>query len=271
MSLFIVDEKKCKRCGLCVTDCPTSIITLNKPDVPQLLDGAEQRCINCGHCVSVCPYGAFSLNTMNVEQCQPLQEGWRLAPEQIEQFLKGRRSVRHYTEQLVDRDILAKIIDTACYAPTGGNSQPENWLVIYEPKEVHRLAGLVIDWMRTLANAEPPHPMSFYFGLLANAWDHGLDPICRNAPHLILTHALKDSPMSSSSCTIALTYLELAALSFGLGTCWAGYVHMATASPSIQEVLNLPESHQCFGAMMVGYQKFDYHRIPLRKMNVTWR
>jgi len=77
--------------------------------------------------------------------------------------------------------------------------------------------------------------------------------------------------MSSSFCTIALTYLELAALSFGLGTCWAGYAHMATALPSIQEVLNLPEGRQCFGAMMVGYQKFDYHRIPLRKMNVTWR
>ena len=76
--------------------------------------------------------------------------------------------------------------------------------------------------------------------------------------------------MSESSCTIALTYLELAALPFGLGTCWAGFVQMAVMSPSIQEFLNLPEGHQSFGAMMIGYPEFEYHRIPLRKMDITW-
>jgi len=272
MNLFVVDEKKCKRCGSCVTDCPTSILTLNKPDIPMLIDGYEQRCINCGHCVAVCPYGAFSLNTMKVDQCQLLHEGWKLTPEQIEQLIKGRRSIRHYKEQLVDRDILTKVIEIACYAPTGGNSQSENWLVIYDPKEVKRLAGLVIDWMRVIANAETPLPMSYYFKPLVNAWDLGLDLICRNAPHLIVAYAPKDAPMSASSCTIALTDLELAALPFGLGTCWGGFVHMAmTNSPSLQEALDLPDGHQCFGAMMIGYPKFDYHRIPMRKMNITWR
>jgi len=270
MNLFVIDENKCKRCGLCVTDCPVSVITLSKPDVPRTDEESARRCINCGHCVSVCPYDAFSLNTMNIEKCQLLQDGWRLSPDVIEQFLKGRRSIRHYKDQLVDRDLLTKVIDMACYAPTASNSQPENWLVVYEPEDVQHIARMVIDWIRGLAQSEPDNPMANYTRSLVGAWDMGLDLICRNAPHLVFAFAPGNNPMSESSCTIALTYLELAALPFGLGTCWAGFVQMAVMSPAIQEFLDLPEGHQCFGAMMIGYPEFEYHRIPLRKMDITW-
>jgi len=46
---------------------------------------------------------------------------------------------------------------------------------------------------------------------------------------------------------------------------------MAAMAPSIQEILNLPEGNQIFGAMMIGYPEFEYHRIPLRRTNITWR
>jgi hypothetical protein len=43
-------------------------------------------------------------------------------------------------------------------------------------------------------------------------------------------------------------------------------------SASLQETLALPEEHQSFGAMMVGYPKFEYQRIPMRKeAQITWR
>jgi hypothetical protein len=36
--------------------------------------------------------------------------------------------------------------------------------------------------------------------------------------------------------------------------------------------LGLPEGQQSFGAMMVGYPQFRYHRLPTRKMpEITWR
>ena len=72
--------------------------------------------------------------------------------------------------------------------------------------------------------------------------------------------------LAPAACTIALTYLELAAPSIGLGCCWAGYFYAAaTTFPPLQEALALPKNHQCFGAMMAGYPKFNYHRMPLRK------
>jgi hypothetical protein len=40
----------------------------------------------------------------------------------------------------------------------------------------------------------------------------------------------------------------------------------------LREAVNLPEGHQIFGAMMVGYPKYRYHRIPLRKEpKIAWQ
>ena len=38
-----------------------------------------------------------------------------------------------------------------------------------------------------------------------------IDGICRDAPHVIIAHGPEINPTSQASCTIALTYLELAA------------------------------------------------------------
>ena len=95
----------------------------------------------------------------------------------------------------------------------------------------------------------------------------------RGTPHLIVAHAQKALATAQSACTIALTYLDLAAPSFALGTCWAGYFNTAAnLYPPLEKDLDLPEGHQCFGAMMIGYPKYPYHRLPLRKdPPITWR
>ena len=72
---------------------------------------------------------------------------------------------------------------------------------------------------------------------------------------------------------IALTYLELAATSMGLGCCWAGYFNAAAASfPPLIEALALPEGHQSYGAMMIGFPQYQYQRLPARnEPAITWR
>jgi nitroreductase len=105
------------------------------------------------------------------------------------------------------------------------------------------------------------------------SWDAGIDRICRSAPHLIVAHAPKDDRSAPSACTIALTYLELAAYASGLGACWAGYFNAAANLwPPILKALALPSRHTCLGAMMIGYPKYRYQRIPLRDpVKISWR
>lgn len=272
MSLFVVDREKCTADGICAAVCPPEIITMHESG-PKSVESMEQYCIHCGHCVAVCPHGALSLNTTPVEECSPLRQGWKLNPEQVEQFLKGRRSIRAYTAQTIEPDVLKQMIDMARFAPSGNNRQPLDWLVVRDPAEVKHLAGLVIEWMRSQIDAQSPLVQAFGMEGLVGDWDSGSDRILRGAPHLIVVHAPKDNQTAISAGTIALSYLELAALPFGAGTCWAGYFQAASKmSPSLQDSLQLPEDHQCFGAMMIGYPKFEYHRMPLRnEVQIAWR
>ena len=77
MALFVVDEKKCKRDGICAAECPTKIISFKDGDpAPSPVKGAEATCINCGHCVAVCPHGALSLEKMPLESCPPVNKDW---------------------------------------------------------------------------------------------------------------------------------------------------------------------------------------------------
>ena len=274
MCLFIVDQEKCNRDGVCVAECPMGIIELKGGNsVPTPTGDAEEMCINCGHCVAVCQHGAFSLRKMKPSQCPTVRSDWLLEPERVEHFLRARRSIRTYKERPVERGILTKLIDIARFAPSGHNIQPVRWLVIYDSDEVRHLAGLVIDWMRQMMKEHDPMAQAMHMDRVVVAWEAGIERICRGAPHVIVTHAPNNEGRAPAACTIALSYLELAAPSFGLGACWAGYFNAAANLwPAMQESLALPEGHSSFGSMMVGYPTYTYRRLPLRNdVKITWR
>lgn len=274
MSFLNVDQKLCTRDGICAKVCPIEIIKMDDASgLPGLVDWGEKVCINCGHCVAVCPAGALSLSSMPAGRCQDLSCDWRIGHEKIGHFLKGRRSIRKFKEGPLSRASITELIDIARYAPSGINRQPVCWAVIEDKVKVRRLAELVIDWMRTLVKANSPLAESLRMQNIINAWERGGDPITRAAPHVIITYALKDDMTAPAACTIALTYFELAAASYGLGACWAGYVQMAlNMSPEVQKYVGLSKRTSSFGAMLIGKPAFEYRRIPLRNdPHVIWR
>ncbi len=273
MDLFTVDESKCTRDGICVAACPARVIEMKDGLVPAPVRAAARGCIKCGHCVAVCPQGALSHSVIKLEDCPPVRGDWELTPERAEHFLRSRRSVRLYRDAPVEPEKLARLVEIARYAPTGSNSQQVKWLVVKSREDVRMISGMVIDFMRSMVESGQPIATSYRLDKLVQAWDAGTDIISRGAPSLVFALAPKNYGVAQVDCANALSYLDLAAPSLGLGCCWGGFIMMATACwPPLQAELALPEGYASFGAMMVGYPKYKYHRLPVRKeAEIVWR
>lgn len=274
MSILKVDKDKCCRDGACISVCPVRIIDVDSGSgFPKPVEGHERLCINCGHCVAVCPTKAISLQSMPAEKCESLTKDWRVSPEKLSQFLKGRRSIRNYKKDPVDRAVIERLIDTARYAPTGINRQPVSWAVVHDAEKMKELSRLVIEWMKVLVNSGSQLAASLRMESSIRSYEGGGDPIMRGAPHLIVAYSLKEDMTAPQACTIAITYMEIMAASMGLGACWAGYVQMAiNMSSDIKKFLGMSRKTDAFGALMLGYPKYEYRRIPMRnEAHVIWR
>lgn len=274
MAFITVDQEKCNQDGICVAECPAQVIQLDsKKDYPYPTSDFGDFCLRCGHCVAVCPTGAMRLDWVGPEECKQIKQELGVTPEQAEQFLCGRRSIRAFKEKSVPRAVLEKLLKIACSAPSAKNQQPWHWTVVEDPARVRRLAGMVADWMRMVIQSNPEAAEESGFKRVMAAWDNGNERICRGAPHIIVAHADKDWAFSTEDCTLAISLLDLYATSVGLGACWAGYFYKAVnAYPPLFEALGLPSDHLAFGAIMIGYPKFRYQHIPPRNpMRVTWK
>lgn len=272
MNLFEVNEKTCLQDGICAQICPVRVIEFREGACPRPADEAEEICIGCGHCVAVCPTGSLNHRLVPLEQCPPIEDDLRISGRAAAQFLRSRRSLRVYEDRKVPRRDLQRLVELACYAPSGHNSQGAKWLILGR-KDMRGLAEMVVDWMRRVIGQSPQMAASMHLERTVQRWQEGEDVVLRNAPALIIAHAPAEDRFAPGTCTIALSYLELAATTLGLGTCWAGYFNAAaTTYPPLTAALGLPVGHQAFGSMMVGYPAFTYQRLPCRNPpEITWR
>ena len=274
MSLLIVDENKCKQDGFCARDCPRGLIRLkNKESYPELVPGGEALCIACGHCVAACPHGAMSHKMVPFEDCPPIQKELVINEAQAIQFLRSRRSTRFFKDQPVEKEKIQKLIETARYAPTASNTQLVEWLVFNDKDTIKEFAKMAADWARAVLEKDPQAAkMPFIPGIVA-AWDAGYDAVLRGAPVVVVASAPKEDFNGTVNLTLALSYLDLAAPSMGLGACWAGILQGALLTwPPLQKAIGLPKGHTHHYPMMLGYPKAKYFRLPERKPpKITWR
>lgn len=264
--MLTVDREKCTRCGICEAVCPRRVIGM-EPEGPAAV--SPEGCIACGHCVAVCPAAA-----LDNERCPLAAQAAAgtlsvLDAAEAERFLRARRSTRCYQERAVERGTLAKLLDIARYAPTGGNSQGLAYVVISDAATLRGITAAVIDWLEVAAAGEKR--VQIYTRHYRRT---GEDVILRGAPHFIVATAAEGFAPGRDNTRFSLAYAELFAPALGLGTCWAGFVDMCAFAgyQPLLDLLAVPAGRVYTGAIMAGYPRYVYHRLVERQpLSVEWR
>jgi nitroreductase/NAD-dependent dihydropyrimidine dehydrogenase PreA subunit len=255
MDLITVNQKECTKCGICVKECPTLVLSMSNKG-PEAV--APQACLACGHCVAVCPTEAIdNIKTPRAHQLDA-KAFPKLNVEAAEGFLRSRRSIRCYKQTAVPREDLLKLVDMAHFAPTASNQQGVSYVIVDDKKILEEATEIVIKWL------ENDDFLCQRFASYIKAYrEQGIDTILRDAPNLILTTTAKDFSRGRENSIFSLAYLELYVPTLGLGSCWAGVFEICALSENspMLKLFNIPEGKKITGAVMVGYPQHSYQKI----------
>jgi nitroreductase/NAD-dependent dihydropyrimidine dehydrogenase PreA subunit len=262
VSQILVDKSICKKDGICVAVCPARTIALDEEGYPEEIGAV---CYQCGHCVAICSSHALTHTGLPIGGMLPVAQEQPSA-EVVDNLLMSRRSIREFRDRPIERQTLEAILDVARWAPTASNDQNLRWIVLNGRERVHELACECVRQMKNM------RPMTTLFQGVISAWEKGIDGTLRGATAVVAVCAPQESTCGQSDAAIALTHVELAAVARGLGMTWAGILmHVAAASEPLRQWLQVPEGYTLSAAVMLGYGKYKYHRIPPRKpLSARW-
>ncbi len=266
-----IDENKCVSCGDCSLAC-SGILRFEK-GIIQVVD--QEFCTLCGHCLALCPTDAIKIDGLRPHEFPDIPGSADFSPDSIAAFLRSRRSCRVFAQKEVPREALEKLIDAARYAPSGHNSQNFEFVVIGDQALIQTLAsrtavfyGNLYKMLTAPGVSLPSWLQSHMRGIRLN-WEYhqaGKDRIFRNAPALIVIHALEENTSSAQNCHLAMAHVMLQAQAMGLGTCIIGYfITAAEKDPSIVKELEIPKENKIFTCCTVGYPVLKFRKLVQRK------
>ncbi|MGQ9624397.1 MAG: nitroreductase family protein [Candidatus Bathycorpusculaceae bacterium] len=143
--------------------------------------------------------------------------------------IKGRRSIRKYKTEPVDKELVKKLLDAARWAPSGGNIQPWLFIVIDDSN--------VLDVIRKISPG--------YFGETPLAI-----LVCSNKEKAYKNGGtLGRDYLSVVDCAMAVQNMLLAAYALGLGTC----VVKSFSHTAMKEVLAIPEGIEPELLVIIGH------------------
>ncbi len=263
MSKFSYDDLLCISCGGCVDACPKGLLRMQdgRPVMPEEL---SNRCNNCGQCVAYCPTKA-SMQAFNADvtlaDALPMNT---CETQQTLQFLKSRRSYRQFDTRPVDHNTLVDILETANYAPSGGNNRKLRWIIIEDPLKTKELADLIANWFDTVCRTHPVYSKRYAIDSILERYRGGKDVILRGAPHVAYCVGPSEHVWGPVDTGIALTYFNLACEAYQVGCCFAGYATKAAESQAVRHWLGLKDGETAWCALCFGRKTVDAYRIPNR-------
>ncbi|MDR3211768.1 MAG: nitroreductase family protein, partial [Planctomycetota bacterium] len=253
-----VDPGLCQRCRRCIQDCPNSVFR-EKDGMPEVIEENVADCIGCQHCLAICPTGALSVFGLDPKNSLSLTPSALPTPAQLRTLVRGRRSVRSFRPENVERELIDAILADTRHAPTGCNAQSLSFLVVDERQELAGLLLKVVDAVEKGVQAGRDVPDFLAMAVQAYRRD-GSDHFFRGAPHLLVVAGGEKAVTPQADVLITLSYFELLVASAGLGATWCGMLDLASAViPEIRGIFGLAPDIP-FYSLMFGRPGVHYAR-----------
>ncbi|MEO1061787.1 MAG: nitroreductase family protein [Actinomycetota bacterium] len=178
------------------------------------------------------------------------------------------RAVRRLRPDPIPDDVLDRVLQAACWAPTGGNQQPWRVVVVTDPAQKARLQAIYQpEWARYskgfLANlAHLPEDELAKWQRVASAGDHLAEHLaeapailmfCADPKRMAITDAKLDrvSMVGGGSVYPAVQNAMLACVAEGLG-CTLTTLH-CLREDEVKEALDVPERWATVAMVPIGY------------------
>jgi len=138
-------------------------------------------------------------------------------------LILSRRSIRDYQKREIPKDVLQKILEAGRQSPSAANRQPIHFVVVNDPE------------------------------IRKNLCDKLINRFVKYAPVAVVgfadTKSLLTGKWAIVDTTIAMQNMVIAALTFGIGSCWVG----ACNEKELKALLKVPDKWKFVGLITLGY------------------
>jgi len=160
--------------------------------------------------------------------------------------IRGRRAIRDYADEPLDRTVIGEVIADAVWAPSGMNRQPWRFVVVEGREALARCSARAKVLM--LQEADRRAELAPARSMLAQPSFN----MFYNAPAMIIVCASEADEMALKDCCLAAQTLMLAAFARGLGTCWIGFAELWLDSAEAKVILGMPEGLRPIAPIIIG-------------------
>jgi nitroreductase len=179
---------------------------------------------------------------------------------ELDVCIKGRRSVRAYTDEPVSKEQIEAVLEAGTWAPTAMFREPLRFIVIEDKK----LIKYVSDETKLLVQQNMPQ--------LAERFATKEDIVCYNVAVLVLVCTEKDEQwgrVNLLDSVLAAENMFLKAHELGLGTCYMGFINLINNKPEVLRKVGVPENYDMMVPFILGHPKTKQGASKRKKPNIN--
>ncbi|MEG0842318.1 MAG: nitroreductase family protein [Erysipelotrichaceae bacterium] len=144
----------------------------------------------------------------------------------VKETIEKRRSVREFTDQIIDGAVLKEVLDAGRLAPSASNRQRWKFIVVEDQELKDALVAACAN-QNFVAKGQ---------AIIVVCGDQGKTMRCGQSINTI-------------DCSIALSFMMLEAWELGLGMCWIG----AFYEDQVRKILDIPQEYEIVALSPIGY------------------